>query len=68
MKCANQRKMGCTGRGILPDEEDKVIVYIGHLSTCYFNVDEAKQRSALITEAIDNPENPLTIFQKIRNE
>lgn len=68
MKCALQRKTKCTGRGKLYDGEKEVAVLEGHIESCSFNEDAAKQRSALAKEAKDNPENPLKIFQKTRNE
>lgn len=68
MRCAKQRKSHCTGRGILTDGATKVLVLKKHIPTCFFNEDSAKQRSALAKKVINNPENPLTVFQKTRNE
>lgn len=61
MRCANQRKTKCTGRGVLYDGEKWLYVTTMHIKNCTFNQDAAKQRSALAKEVENNPENPKTV-------
>lgn len=68
MRCAKYNDTKCPGTGKIVKGENVLQPLRDHLPNCKFNVDAAKQRSALAEKSFMNPENPLRIFQEVRDE